>query len=163
MPREPFSLPEEQCERLVRQELLAVRWIMAALDILVPAKKDIEKRLSIIPDGIERMDEVIRLMKELSDDIAGTINRNQCRHIWNTYKDFELRLVPKLSPGSTNLILEKEQGKILIDSARVKCNDCVEDENSCRKCDLYKILEATTPMDEYVGMICPYSLATWMN
>ena len=56
----------------------------------------------------------------------------------------------------------KEQAKALLDCARWKCHDCIEDGESCRKCQLYKLLEATTPMDDYGdGMICPYSLAQW--
>ena len=103
-------------------------------------------------------------LRAICDDLVGTIRRSQCQQIWGTMKDFEMRLLPKLTPGSTNIVLTKEEGKQLLDCARWKCHDCIEDGESCRQCQLYKLLEATTPMDDYGdGMICPYSLAEWRD
>jgi hypothetical protein len=77
-------------------------------------------------------------------------------------KDFDMRLLPKLTPGSTNVIMTKEEGMELMDIARWRCHSCAEDGESCRSCRLYKILESTTPMDSYGdGLMCPYALAEW--
>ena len=157
-------IPDEQCERLRRTELLAVRLMLAALSCMASAEEDLHDRLGQVPDGHERIHALVVQFRELCDDIACTINRNQCRHIYNTMKDFEMRLVPKLTPMTTNLIMDKETGKALIDCARWKCHDCAEDATSCRKCTLYKLLEATTPLDDYDdGLICPYVLREWEN
>ena len=96
------------------------------------------------------------------NDLIGTISRSQCRQIYGTMRDFEMRLLPKLTPGSTNILMTKDQGKELLDCARWKCHACVEDGEEARKCKLYQLLEATTPMDNYGdGMLCPYALAEW--
>ena len=156
-------IPDDKCVRLVRNELLAVRLLLAALSCMASAEEDLRDRLSQIPDGHERIHALVEQFRELSDDIAATINRNQCRHIYNTTKDFEMRLVPKLTPMTTNIILSKDQGKALIDCARWKCHECAEDATNCRKCQLYQLLEATTPIDDYDGLICPYALREWAN
>jgi len=162
--RIPYSLPDDQCERLVRNEMTAVRMLLAALSTTLYAQKDLADRLECVPDGNRRMRLAVGGLRAVCDDLIGTISINQCKQIKGTMNDFEMRLLPKLTPGSTNIIMTKEQGKELLDCARWKCHDCIEDGEGCRECQLYKILEATTPMDDYGdGMICPYSLAEWRD
>ena len=136
--------------------------LLAALSTAAYAQEDLQKRLECVPYGNQRLKLAVGGLRAVCDDVIGTITRSQCKQIYGTMKDFEMRLLPKLTPGSTNIIMTKEQGKDLLDCARWKCHDCIEDGESCRKCQLYKLLEATTPMDDYGdGMICPYSLAEW--
>lgn len=160
--RQPYMLPEADCERLMRSELTAVRMLLAALSSATYAKEDLDDRLKCVPHGRERFRLALGGLRAVCDDLIGTISRSQCKQIYGTMKDFEMRLLPKLTPGSTNIIMTKEQGKDLLDCARWKCHDCVEDGERCRECQLYKVLEATTPLDDYGdGMICPYALADW--
>ena len=160
--RTPYTLPPDQCERLVRNEMQSVRMLLAALSTAAYAKEDLQKRLESVPDGNRRLRLALGGLKAVCDDVIGTISQSQCKQIYGTMKDFEMRLLPKLTPGSTNIIMTKEQGKELLDCARWKCHDCIEDGESCRACRLYKLLEATTPMEDYGdGLICPYSLAEW--
>lgn len=160
--REPYMLPEEQCERLKRSEMTAVRMLLAGLSTAGYAKDDLVDRLKCVPDGNRRLRMALGGLKAVCDDLIGTISKSQCRQIYGTMKDFEMRLLPKLTPGSTNIIMTKEEGKELLECARWKCSGCVEDGKSCRKCRLYQLLEATTPMEDYGDeLICPYSLAQW--
>lgn len=160
--RQPYMLPEADCERLMRSELTAVRMLLAALSSATYAKEDLDDRLKCVPHGRERFRLALGGLRAVCDDLIGTISRSQCKQIYGTMKDFEMRLLPKLTPGSTNIIMTKEQGKDLLECARWKCHDCVEDGERCRECQLYKVLEATTPLDDYGdGMICPYALANW--
>ena len=160
--RQPYMLPDADCERLMRSELTAVRMLLAALSSAAYAKEDLDDRLKCVPHGRERFRLSLGGLRAVCDDLIGTISRSQCKQIYGTMKDFEMRLLPKLTPGSTNIIMTKEQGKDLLDCARWKCHDCVEDGERCRECQLYKVLEATTPLDDYGdGMICPYALADW--
>jgi len=160
--RQPYMLPEADCERLMRSELTAVRMLLAALSSATYAKEDLDDRLKCVPHGRERFRLALGGLRAVCDDLIGTISRSQCKQIYGTMKDFEMRLLPKLTPGSTNIIMTKEQGKDLLECARWKCHDCVEDGERCRECQLYKVLEATTPLDDYGdGMICPYALADW--
>ena len=76
----------------------------------------------------------------------------------------EIRMVPKLASMRQNVILEKDNAKALIDTAMERCKGCVEDEESCRKCGLYRVLESFLPLDSYDnGMLCPYSTSEWKD
>lgn len=155
-------LPEADCERLNRIEMQAVRMMLAALSVATYAKEDLHDRLECVPSGNQRMRLAVGALRAICDDLVGTISRGQCKQIYGTLRDFEMRLLPKLTPGSTNIIMTKEQGKDLLDCARWKCQSCVEDGEACRQCRLYQLLEATTPMDNYGdGLVCPYSMAEW--
>lgn len=155
-------LPDDQCERLRRSEMQAVRMMLAVISVAAYAKEDLADRLKSVPYGQERMRLAVGCMKAICDDLIGTVSKSQCKQLYGTAKDFEMRLLPKLTPWSTNIVMTKEEGKALMDCARWKCHSCVEDGDSCRACQLYKVLEATTPMDDYGdGLICPYSLAQW--
>ena len=79
-------------------------------------------------------------------------------------RDMEMRMVPKLTPMSQNVLMEKDNAKALIDSAMERCRGCVEDERSCLDCGLYKVLESMLPLDSYDnGMLCPYALSEWKD
>ena len=160
--RQPYMLPDADCERMNRTEMTAVRMMLAALSVAAYAKDDLKDRLECVPYGNQRMRMAVGGLRAICDDLVGTISRSQCKQIYGTMKDFEMRLLPKLTPGSTNIIMTKEQGKELMDCARWKCHSSVEDGEACRKCQLYKLLESTTPMDSYGdGLVCPYSMAEW--
>ena len=160
--RQPYMLPDEDCERLKRSEMTAVRMLLAHLSSAQYAQEDLQDRLQCIPNGRARMRLAVAQLRAVCDDLIGTISKSQAKQIYGTMRDFDVRLVPKLTPMTTNVIMTKEEGKDLIDCAREKCFGCVEDGESCRKCKLYQFLEATTPMEDYGdGLICPYSLAKW--
>lgn len=146
----------------MRSEMTAVRMLLAALSTAAYAKDDLKARLECVPDGNRRLRLALGLLRAVCDDVVGTISLAQSRQILGTMKDYEMRLVPKLTPMSTNIIMTKEEGKDLLNLAREKCVGCTEDGDSCRECKMYKLLEATTPMEDYgSGLICPYSLAKW--
>ncbi len=52
--REPYMLPDEDCERLNRVEMQAVRMMLAALSTAAYAKDDLRERLECVPDGNKR-------------------------------------------------------------------------------------------------------------
>ncbi len=162
MSRTPYYLPEEDCERLRRTEMNGLRLLLAHLSTAAYVQDDLTERLKCIPDGNRRLKMAVGGLRAVCDDVIGTITKAQARQIYGTMKDYELRLVPKLTPSSVNIILTKEQGMDLMDIAKEKCPGCVETSETCRGCRLYKIFEATTPLDDYGdGLICPYSLAEW--
>ena len=157
-------LQEEDCERLNRGEFEAMRCLLGAVSYTAHAKDDLQKRLACIPDGKARMAMVLGGLKAIADDLVGTMPRGQCRQMKNTMSDMEIRMTPKLSPMSQNVILEKDTAKALVDAAMEKCQGCVEDEVSCRDCGLYRVLESFLPLDSYEnGMLCPYSTSEWKD
>ena len=159
--RAAYSLPEEDCERLTRTEMQAMQMGLAALNVLVYCQDDLKNRLDCIPSGKSRMRMLIGSARAIFEDLTGTITKKQAKHILNTMKDMEMRIVPKLTSGTANFVMEKETGKALIDCARAKCHGCVEDGDSCRKCKLYEILTVMVPLEGYSDFICPYALAEW--
>lgn len=76
-------------------------------------------------------------------------------------QDMEIRMVPKMTGMTQNVIFDKDLAKGLIDAAQEKCHGCVEDGNGCRNCALYKVLEGIIPLENYDGMICPYAVSEW--
>lgn len=156
-------LPDEECERLRRSEMEAMRCLLGAVSYTATAQDGIKNRLStMIPDGQARMDELIKGMRSLLGDLVGTVPSLQAKQLQNTMKDMELRMVPKLSGMTHNVILEKDVAKGLIDAAMEKCHGCVETNETCKQCRVYQVLEATTPLEEYDnGLICAYSTSEW--
>lgn len=157
-------MEDSECERLNRAEYEAVRCLLGAVNYAAHANDDLKKRLMIVPGGQQRMADTLQDLRDIADDVIGTVPTGQCRQIRNTMSDMEMRMVPKLAPMSRNVILDKETAKALIDIAMEKCHGCVEDEVSCRNCALYRVLEGFLPLDNYSnGMLCPYSLSEWTD
>lgn len=153
---------DEDCERLNRSEFEAVRYMLGAISWAAHAKDSLQGRLECIPYGRQRMGLALGAMKALVDDIIGTVTVGQCKQLRNTMSDMDIRMVPKRTPMTQNVIIEASAAKSLIDIAMEKCHGCVEDGRTCRSCELYKIMEQITPLEDYDnGMLCPYSLAKW--
>jgi len=157
-------LAEEDCERLNRGEFEAVRCLLGALSYTAHAKQDLQKRLECVPGGRQRMAMVLGGLRAIADDVIGTVPRGQCKQLRNTMSDMEMRMVPKMTGMSQNVILEKDHAKALIDIAMERCRGCVEGAEEGRKCPLYKVLESFLPLDSYEnGMLCPYSRSEWSD
>ena len=109
------------------------------------------------------MADVLQALRDLTDDVIGTVPSGQCRQLRNTMVDMEIRMVPKFASMSGNVVLEKELARGLYDAAMEKCRGCVEDARECRKCGLYTLLESTLPLDNYDSLICPYSISEWKD
>ena len=158
-----YQLPEKDCERLTRNEMQALRWSLAAVNSISQAEGALQDRLECIPNGKCRWRLLLGQLRAVTNDIIGTIPYKQCVNIKNVMIDMELRMVPKYSPVDQHVIMVAQDLAYLVDAARRdKCMGCVCTGEECRKCELYKILSAITPMQDYGnGMICPYNLATW--
>ena len=155
-------MEEKDCERMNRYEFEAIRGLLGAVSYTAHANQELQKRLECIPSGKQRLAMILGGLRAISDDLISTMPVGQCRQIRNTMRDMEMRMVPKMTPISQNVILDKDVAKDLIDAAQEKCKRCAEDEVSCRKCTLYKILEATVPVDDFTGyLICPYAISEW--
>ena len=151
---------EEDCERMTRTEFEATRCLLGATSYLAHARDDLGKRLECIPGGRQRMNMLMGQVKSLSNAIVDTMTTQQAKQMWNVMKDMDMRMVPKMTPSKTNVLLPVEAAKTLVSSAQHKCRVCVADGEEARKCELYKVLEALTPLDSYGdGLTCPYYLS----
>lgn len=156
-------LEEKDRERMNRGEYEAMRCLLGAVSYTAHAHDDLAKRLECIPSGIQRMNLALGAIRALADDLVGTMPAGQCRQLQNTMKDMEIRMVPRMTAMSQNVILDKELARGLFDVAMEKCHGCVEDAESCRKCSLYRVLESTLPLQDYDRLICPYSISEWKD
>lgn len=157
-------LDEDECQRMNRSEFEATRCLLGAISYVAHANDDLQKRMTIIPHGKQRMSMVLGGLRAMADDVIGTMPRGQCRQIRNTMEDMEMRMVPKLTSMSRNVILDKDVAKSLVDAAMEKCHGCVESHEDGQKCPLFKVFESFLPLDNYEGgMLCPYSMSEWKD
>ena len=149
--------------RLTRSEKLSMIVLCYVATCLDDLQKEIPDRLGMVENGQERMKELADKSDALLNDVRLTIPMNQRMNLQNTANDFEMRLAPKLKPETTNVLMTKNEFKELVDIARTKCRDCTEDDMTCEKCRLYKLLTAILPLEDYSGMLCPYNMGEWGN
>ncbi len=157
-------LQEEECDRLNRSEFEAVRCLLGAVSYVAHANDDLQKRAELIPYAKQRMAMLLGGIRALADDFIGTVPRGQCKQLRNTMSDMDMRMVPKMTSMSRNVILDKDVAKGLVDAAMEKCHGCVEGPEEGMRCPLYKVLESFLPLDSYEnGMLCPYSMSEWKD
>lgn len=147
--------------RLTRTETHCVQWLMNAMSSFRYAADDLKDRLTLVPDGPGRIRELNEFSGRLLTDIADTIPDKQRRHLINMAKDMEVRLVPKLAPRHVTVVLSREEATELVDAAQERCKHCAEFAEESEKCRLRSILEVIVPLEDYSGLICPYSRAEW--
>lgn len=149
--------PEEDCERMTRTEFEATRCLLGATSYLAHARDDLGKRLECIPRGKQRMAMLMGQVKSLSNQIVDTMTIQQAKQMRNVMADMEMRMVPKLTPSRSNILMPADAAKTLVSCAQYKCRECIAYGEEARKCELYKVLEALTPLDDYGnGLTCPY-------
>ena len=150
-------------KRFVNKEFSLLKRLAAFISDLLYAQEDLDSRLALIPDGRQRMNKVLDDTSKFVQDILATGPDAQKRQLSNTIKDYKVELMPKLAPGSPNIVMTKEQAKQLVDIAQEKCKSCVEDPAKAQKCALYQVLSITALPDTYDSLLCPYSRATWAD
>lgn len=155
----------EDAERLIRRERDALLYFMNAVCILEDMEKDLAKRLTMIPDGAERMHTCAIGADQLLHELKLTIPMEQRRSLEHTACDYMMRLVPKCEPVSNrNILVDKEDYRTLVDSAQVKCTDCIETDETCESCKLFQLLTVLQPMEDYhCQNLCVYNMAGWEN
>lgn len=160
-----FVNPSRQDARnLTRSEKGSLLFLMNTVSALMFGKEDLKNRAEMIENGTERFDAVCDMALKLLDDIRTTIPERQQMSLNNTVHDYDLRLVPKIQPQSTAVVVDKKEFKTLVDAAQIKCRECVHDSNEAKRCELYKLLVTILPLDEYPEMfLCPYNMAGWEN
>lgn len=150
--------------RLTRSEKMAMILLAHAATTLDDLQKDLSDRLGMVENGAERLKKLSHDVDELLNDVRVTVPENQRKHLQNTGFDYEMRIAPKAQPSVTNVLMEKEEFRMLTDCARAKCVDCTLDDNECEECKLFRLLTSILPMDDYhYSSLCPYNMAGWGN
>lgn len=160
-----FANPSrEDAWDLTRNEKTSLQFLAHAVSALVSAQDDLSERLDRIEDGKGRLKRIADEGIQLLTEVRQTVPEKQRSNLVNISKDYEVRLVPKFTPSTHNVVVQKEEFRELVDSAQARCRDCTLDNVECQQCKLYKLLVTVLPMDHYDGVyLCPYNEAEWEN
>ena len=154
----------EDAYRMTRREKQAMIMLAHSATVLDDLQKELSDRLAMIPDGMERMHKLAHESDDVLHEVRLTIPMEQRKSLENTCMDYEMRITPKHTPSVTNVVMEKEEFRALVDFARTKCTDCTEDDESCNKCGLFRVLTSVLPLDDYHHQyLCPYNMGRWGN
>lgn len=147
---------------MTRKEKQSLTFLMNMVSGLVYSKDDLSERLERIDGGKEMMEALADGGQKLLTEVRKTIPEPQRKSINNTALDYEMRLVPKLTPIGQNIIIQKDDMRTLVDAAQIKCRECVDSDEESRQCPLFQLLVRVLPLDSYEGtMLCPYNMAVW--
>lgn len=150
--------------RLYRSEKVAMLMLMSTVSSMTYAQDDLKQRLETMPDGAERMKNLLDTAMKFLEDVRETIPDHQRMNLVRTATEYEIRMVPKLSPKKACVVVEKEDLRVLVDGAQeARCTACVLDGKESRGCRLAQALENVLPMEEYDGVMCAYNMAPWEN
>lgn len=148
---------------ITRQEKMALTFLTSTVSALMDAKADLKDRLEKL-GLVEKLDALAAEAMDLLTEVRTTIPEKQRVNLMNTSRDYEMRLMPKMTPTKTNVVLQKEEMRTLVDAAQVKCLDCTETFEDSTKCNLCALLKTILPMDSYGGTyLCPYNGREWGN
>ena len=89
---------------LTRDEKVSMTFLTTTVSALAEAKDDLKDRLSKIEGGTELMERLVADSGKLLTEVRRTIPEKQRVSMANTAKDFEIRLVPKLTPTRTTVV-----------------------------------------------------------
>lgn len=162
--RKKMEPSREDAVRLRRKERDAMLDLILASTVMDGLAESLAERIDMIPDGMERVKKAAKDVDTLLTELRMTVPENQRVSLDNIGADFVMRTVPKATPGSTNVLMSKEEFRTLVNSAQSRCKECAEDDVSCGKCDLYQLLTCILPLDNYHSLyVCPYSMGEWKN
>ena len=163
--RKPFKMEWDKRRRLHKEEMDSIKMIIATFSEWQKSREYLKKNLELIPNGIERMDRVCNDMKEMYEDILGTVTQEQLKHIMSIIHDCEIVIRNKSVTSGTgnNVRMTVDEAKALVQAARFGgyCTECLMESPECETCHLFNVLSAVIPLDDYSGTLCPYNTAKW--
>ena len=149
-------------ERLRRSEMTALKMLYTLLAITAEAKDDLWDRLQHVPHGRWMLASAFGMLGRVCKDVRDTATKEQKKQMNDTLLNYKVQVVPKATPLSDNVVITKQQAYSLVNIAKDRCRECTENGFSCRKCELYKFLEAADPLEDYGNdLMCPYALREW--
>jgi len=160
-----FAVPSrDDAWDITRQEKMSILFLMNTVSAMMDSREELKDRVSRIEGGQELMNEMVDSSEQLLTEIRKTIPTSQRVILNNISKDMEMRMVPKMTPSKTTVLVQKEDFRQLVDAAQVKCRECTDDSVQCRQCGLFKLLQSVVPLEKYDGtFLCPYNMAGWEN
>ena len=157
--REPYTLPEEDRERMTRDEMNALIYFKCALASAGYAWQKMQRKLGYVPAGLQRFKMFMGGMNSLIEDIGGTMPKQSQKRMDGIVNDFKIALIPQAATEPKRLVMDSLDGATLMEAAMHYCeHECVmTDEEAKRNCKLYKIFETYMPLNHYGdGGMCEY-------
>ena len=162
--KEMLSPSRDDAVRLNRSEKMGMITLAYVATVLEDMQTEMKDRLYMVQGAPETLHDVSQETDWLLNELRKTIPIEQRLNLQNTAQEYEIRLVPKATPGKTVVVMQKEEFKDLVDQARAKCVDCMESDKDCEKCKLFRLLTVVLPLEDYHnGMLCPYNMGEWGN
>lgn len=150
-------------KRLLRSEKAALI-ILICLEVLTDdCDEDLSRRIEDKAQWKADVKQVKEGLARLVDNALKTLNMDQMVNLKKISKDYELRLYPKLTPTSGNIVVDKETLRTLIDASQEKCVDCFKSEAESRSCKLQRLLSVLIPMESYDTNLCAFNNREWMD
>lgn len=162
--KQMLSPSRDDAVRLNRSEKMAMITLAYVATCLEDLQGDLSERLKMVPEAPEVLNAVSKDTDKLLDALRMTIPVEQRMNLQNTAQEYECRLTPKMTPTKTSVVMQASEFKELVDLARAKCVDCMDSDEECEKCKLFRLLTVVLPLEDYHdGMLCPYNMGEWGN
>ena len=145
-------------ERLRRDEMNAIIYLRCALASAEYFRKDLQKRLTMIPDRAERFQKAMDGLTSVVDEIIATAPEESARRLANITHDFKIVLAPKPQTEPKRLILDMNDANTVMEQALKPCRNCFKSDDEARRmCRFYKVMETYYPLNDYGnGTMCQY-------
>lgn len=150
-------------KRLVNSEFNQLKRFSAFLSELNYFRDELKDRWKMVENGEERITKCIDESMELFEAMMDTVPANQLKSLRNAMLDYRITFVPKTSPDSRQIVMDKEHAKALIDLAQEECKICVKTPEEAENCPIFRLSTGVVPPDTYDSLICPYSQAEWAD
>lgn len=151
-------------KRLTRVHRSALIILICLETLTDDCEKDLEGRMDDREAWAEKARSAKAILHGMADDIFRTMTEEQLRYLTKTARDYELRLTPRMTPETGNMIVPKETLRTLVDAAQNRCVDCFKTEAESRGCKLQRLLAMLIPMDNYEDTgLCVFNNKEWEN
>ena len=151
-------------KRLTRVQKSALIILICLETLTDDCRDDLAGRVENMEAWAEKAGKAKETLHSMVDDIIQTMAPEQLQHFKKTARDYELRLMPRMTPWSANMVVDKETLRTLIDAAQKQCVDCFKTEAESRNCKLQKLLATLIPMERYEDTgLCVFNNKEWEN
>lgn len=150
-------------DRMTRTERTDLIILICIETMLTDCAESLSGRVGNKPEWDNAILTARGCIKLMVDSVLATMNAEQLEHLKKTSRDYEMRLKPKLTPIDSNMVVDKETMRTLIDAAQYKCTDCFKSDRESRGCKLQKLLSVLIPMKKYDSGLCVFNNREWEN
>jgi len=150
-------------KRLVSSEFNQLKRFAAFVSEINYFKDNLMDHWKMMENGEERVNKCLDEIMQLFCDLLDTVPPNQVRTLKNMMTDYKVSFVPVSKTETTNVVIEKECAKELVNMAQEQCMFCIKTPEEAESCPIFQLSTCVVPPDRYSSMLCSYSQAEWTN